>query len=176
MEWAKATARFIKANDRYKHPVTVHPVISSSTRVTTPRSLFDPPWRIGGFFGEGDEIRRVAEDGHRETPGSVVELRVQESQQEAFSRRVIAGGRRVEAALQVKLDEENAARAFRSRKQSGNRGLGVPGPEELVRAGHGRPFEWRKANRARVAIPADQPFGSKAKHHGMGRRLAQEHA
>ena len=54
--WAKATARFIQAHDPYRHLVTVHPVISSSTRGTTPRSLFDPPWRIGGFFGEGNEF------------------------------------------------------------------------------------------------------------------------
>ena len=47
---------FVKANDPHRHLVTVHPVISSSTRGTTPRSLFDPPWRIGGFFGEGNEI------------------------------------------------------------------------------------------------------------------------
>lgn len=54
--WAKATARFIKANDPYRHLVTVHPVISASARSTTPRSQFDPPWRIGPFFGEGDEL------------------------------------------------------------------------------------------------------------------------
>jgi hypothetical protein len=56
VEWAKATAQFIKANDPYRHLVTVHPVISASTRGTTPRSLFEPPWRIGPYFGEGDEI------------------------------------------------------------------------------------------------------------------------
>jgi hypothetical protein len=54
--WAKATARFIKENDPTRHLVTAHPVISSSTRGLTPRSPFDPPWRIGGFFGEGDEL------------------------------------------------------------------------------------------------------------------------
>ena len=54
--WAKSTARLVKQLDPYRHPVTVHPVISSSTRGTTPRSEFDPPWRIGGFFGDGDEI------------------------------------------------------------------------------------------------------------------------
>ena len=56
VEWAKATARLVKQLDPYRHPVTVHPVISASTRGTTPRDPFDPPWRIGGFFGEGDEL------------------------------------------------------------------------------------------------------------------------
>ena len=54
--WTKATARLVKQFDPFRHPVTVHPVVSSSTRGTTPRSEFDPPWRIGGFFGDGDEI------------------------------------------------------------------------------------------------------------------------
>jgi hypothetical protein len=54
--WVKATARFLKANDPYRHLVTVHPVISASARGTTPRSPFDPPWRIGPFFGAGDEL------------------------------------------------------------------------------------------------------------------------
>ena len=31
VDWVKATARFIKASDPYRHPVTVHPVISAST-------------------------------------------------------------------------------------------------------------------------------------------------
>jgi hypothetical protein len=54
--WAKATARLVRQLDPFHHPVTVHPVISSSTRGTSPRSEFDPPWRIGGFFGNGDEF------------------------------------------------------------------------------------------------------------------------
>jgi hypothetical protein len=32
VEWAKATARFIKTNDAHRHLVTVHPVISASRR------------------------------------------------------------------------------------------------------------------------------------------------
>lgn len=55
-DWAKATARFIKQRDLYDHPVTVHPVISSSTKGATPGAPYDPPWRIGGFFGEGDDL------------------------------------------------------------------------------------------------------------------------
>jgi hypothetical protein len=56
VKWAKASARLVKQLNPFHHPVTVHPVISSSTRGTSPRSEFDPPWRIGGFFGDGDEI------------------------------------------------------------------------------------------------------------------------
>lgn len=54
--WAQATARLVKQFDPYHHPVTVHPVISSSTQGGSPRAAFDPPWRIGGFFGKGDAI------------------------------------------------------------------------------------------------------------------------
>lgn len=54
--WAKATARLVKQLDPYRHPVTVHPVISSSTRGASPRDPIDAPWRIGEFFGEGDEM------------------------------------------------------------------------------------------------------------------------
>jgi len=54
VDWAKATARQVKELDPYDHLVTVHPVISSSTRGVTPRDPIDLPWRIGGFFGEGD--------------------------------------------------------------------------------------------------------------------------
>lgn len=56
VEWAKATARLLKEFDPYRHLVTVHPVISASTRGVSPRDPFGPPWRIGGFFGEGDAM------------------------------------------------------------------------------------------------------------------------
>ncbi len=56
VQWAKATARRVKQLDPYHHPVTVHPVISSSTRGTSPRDPYEPPWRIGDSFGEGDEL------------------------------------------------------------------------------------------------------------------------
>jgi hypothetical protein len=55
-DWAKATARFIKAHDPYRHPVTVHPVISASTRGAAPGEPFEKPWRIGEFFGDDDVI------------------------------------------------------------------------------------------------------------------------
>ena len=56
VQWARATARLVKQLDPCHHPVTVHPVISSSTRGASPRDPYDPPWRIGGFFGAGDEL------------------------------------------------------------------------------------------------------------------------
>jgi len=56
VDWAKATARFIKANDPYKHLVTVHPVISASRTGANPRAPFDPPWRIGEFFGTDEAM------------------------------------------------------------------------------------------------------------------------
>jgi len=55
-DWAKATARFIKQHDPYRHLVTVHPVVSASTRGNSPRDPFDPPWRIGEFFGADDAM------------------------------------------------------------------------------------------------------------------------
>ncbi len=55
-DWAKATARFIREHDPYRHPVTVHPVISASIRGNSPRDPFDPPWRIGEFFGKDDAM------------------------------------------------------------------------------------------------------------------------
>jgi hypothetical protein len=56
VEWAKATARFIKANDPHRHLVTVHPVISASRHGESPRAPIDSPWRIGEFFGDADAI------------------------------------------------------------------------------------------------------------------------
>ena len=56
VEWARATARFIKENDPYRHPVTTHPVVSASRRGDSPRAPFDPPWRIGEFYGEDDAM------------------------------------------------------------------------------------------------------------------------
>jgi hypothetical protein len=52
VKWAAETAKFITENDPYHHLVTVHPVISSSTRGTSPASAISYPWRIGGFFGK----------------------------------------------------------------------------------------------------------------------------
>jgi hypothetical protein len=52
VEWAKATARFIKANDPQRHLVTIHPVVSASTRGISPSDPIEEPWRIGEFFGK----------------------------------------------------------------------------------------------------------------------------
>jgi hypothetical protein len=54
--WAKATGRFIKEHDPYRHLVSVHPVVSASTKEPSPRAPFDPPWRIGEFFGNSEGI------------------------------------------------------------------------------------------------------------------------
>jgi len=55
-DWAKATARTIKAYDPYRHPVAVHPVISANVRGSSTRDPYERPWRIGGFFGADDAI------------------------------------------------------------------------------------------------------------------------
>ena len=56
VEWAQATARLVKEFDPYRHLVTVHPVISATTRGSQPGDPFDPPWRIGPFFGQGEAM------------------------------------------------------------------------------------------------------------------------
>jgi hypothetical protein len=55
-DWAKATARFIKTQDPFRHPVTVHPVVSASTTGASPNDPIKAPWSIGDFFGDGDDI------------------------------------------------------------------------------------------------------------------------
>ncbi len=56
VDWVKSTARFIKKNDPYNHPVTVHPVVSSSTTGQSPRDSITQPWQIGGFYGDEKAI------------------------------------------------------------------------------------------------------------------------
>jgi hypothetical protein len=56
VKWARDTARLVRSLDPYRHPVTVHPVVSSSTQGASPRDPFEAPWCIGGFFGEGEAI------------------------------------------------------------------------------------------------------------------------
>ncbi|MDO8543290.1 MAG: DUF4038 domain-containing protein [Opitutaceae bacterium] len=56
VDWAKATARFVKSHDPYRHLVTIHPVVSASTKGSTARDPIDPPWRIGEFFGVDDAM------------------------------------------------------------------------------------------------------------------------
>lgn len=61
VNWAKTTARYLKENDGFAHCVTVHPVISASRTGNSPRSPFEPPWRIGEFFGEADGIDVISQ-------------------------------------------------------------------------------------------------------------------
>jgi hypothetical protein len=71
VDWVKATARFIKTRDAHRHLVTVHPVMSASRRGESPRAPFDPPWRIGEFFGEDQAIdvleHQTGQDGEGTT-------------------------------------------------------------------------------------------------------------
>ncbi|HMJ91642.1 MAG TPA: DUF4038 domain-containing protein, partial [Candidatus Acidoferrum sp.] len=77
VEWAKATARFIKANDPYRHPVTVHPVVSASRRGESPRAPIDPPWRIGEFFGEDDAMDVLSQQTGSHGDGAVWDEKLQ---------------------------------------------------------------------------------------------------
>jgi hypothetical protein len=56
VDWVHATARLVKQYDSFRHLVTVHPVVSASARGASPRDPFDPPWRIGPFFGADSNI------------------------------------------------------------------------------------------------------------------------
>jgi hypothetical protein len=71
VDWAKATARFIKTNDPNQHLVTVHPVISASRRGESPRAAFDPPWRIGEFFGNDDAMDVLSQQTGAHGEGAV---------------------------------------------------------------------------------------------------------
>lgn len=62
VEWAKATARTIKQHDPYRHPVTIHPVVSASTVGDSPRSPF---WRLQPFDGITGEAQALAVRGER---------------------------------------------------------------------------------------------------------------
>jgi hypothetical protein len=77
VDWAKATARFIKANDPHRHLVTVHPVISASRRGESPRAPFDPPWRIGEFFGEDDAMDVLSQQTGSSGDGAVWDEKLQ---------------------------------------------------------------------------------------------------
>jgi hypothetical protein len=77
VEWAKATARFIKAIDSYRHLVTIHPVISASRRGESPRAPFDPPWRIGELFGEDDAMDVLSQQTGQFGDGAVWDEKLQ---------------------------------------------------------------------------------------------------
>jgi len=53
---APSGRELVKQLDPHR-PVTVHPVISSSTRGVSPRDPVDPPWRTGGFFAKAGSVR-----------------------------------------------------------------------------------------------------------------------
>jgi hypothetical protein len=76
-DWAKATTRFIKQHDPYRHPVTVHPVISASTRGSSPNDPFDPPWRIGAFFGKDDAMDVLSQQTGQSGEGVVWDEQLQ---------------------------------------------------------------------------------------------------
>lgn len=69
--WAKATGRFIKEHDPYRHPVSVHPVVSASTKDPSPRAPFDPPWRIGEFFGDSEGIDVLSQQTGQQGEGTL---------------------------------------------------------------------------------------------------------
>jgi hypothetical protein len=77
VEWAKATARFIKDNDPYQHLVTVHPVMSASRLGESPRAPFDPPWRIGEFFGDERAIDVLSQQTGQFGDGTVWDEKLQ---------------------------------------------------------------------------------------------------
>jgi hypothetical protein len=56
IEWAKMIGGMVKQLDPYRHPYSVHPVVSASALGTSPRDPFERPWRIGEFFGEAPEV------------------------------------------------------------------------------------------------------------------------
>jgi hypothetical protein len=69
-DWAKQVARLVKKADPYRHPVTVHPVISASAKAESPRAPFDPPWRVGEFFGGGKEIDVISQQTGQQGEGT----------------------------------------------------------------------------------------------------------
>lgn len=77
VEWAKATARFIKTNDLHRHLVTVHPVVSASRQGESPRAPFDPPWRVGEFFGADDAMDVISHQTGQHGGGTMWDEKLQ---------------------------------------------------------------------------------------------------
>jgi hypothetical protein len=77
VDWARATARFIKENDPFGHLVTTHPVISASRRGESPVAPFDPPWRIGEFFGEDDAMDVISQQTSAQGDGTAWDEKLQ---------------------------------------------------------------------------------------------------
>jgi hypothetical protein len=76
-DWARATALFIKEHDPWRHLVTVHPVISASARGASTRDPFDPPWRIGEFFGKDDAMDVLSQQTGQHGDGVVWDEQLQ---------------------------------------------------------------------------------------------------
>src|SRR4029453_4473947 len=76
-DWAKATARFLKARDPFQPPRAVPPVVSASTRGVSPRDPIDPPWRIGEFFGQEDAIGVLSQQTGQSGEGIVWDEKLQ---------------------------------------------------------------------------------------------------
>lgn len=76
VEWAKATAQFIKENDPHRHLVTLHPVVSASRGGESPRAPIDPPWRIGEFFGGDDAMDVLSQQTGQFGDGASISVRI----------------------------------------------------------------------------------------------------
>jgi hypothetical protein len=77
VDWVKETARFIKVHDAHRHLVTVHPVVSASRRGGSPTAPFDPPWRIGEFFGDDDAIGVLSQQTGQQSEGTLWDAMLQ---------------------------------------------------------------------------------------------------
>jgi hypothetical protein len=77
VEWARSTGRFIKGLDPYRHLVTVHPVVSASTRGESPRAPIEQPWRIGEFFGTNDAMDVLSQQTGQSGEGIVWDEKLQ---------------------------------------------------------------------------------------------------
>jgi hypothetical protein len=55
----------------------VHPVVSASRRGDTPRAPFEPPWRIGEFFGEGNAIDVLSQQTGQSDDGTAWDEKLQ---------------------------------------------------------------------------------------------------
>jgi hypothetical protein len=71
VDWAKRTARYIKAHDAHRHLVTVHPVMPATVKGTSTRDGFDPPWRIGEFYGLDDAMDVISQQTGKSGDGVV---------------------------------------------------------------------------------------------------------
>jgi len=76
-DWAKAMARLVKQHDPYQHLVTVHPVVSASSKESKPHGTLDPPWRIGEFFGDDPAMDVLSQQTGQSEDGTVWDEKLQ---------------------------------------------------------------------------------------------------